>query len=234
MQNIGGTIARKLSTAGHDVRVANSSGTEGARKCGNGDALRTQKRGRKRRLCPVILRAATQLFAHRGFEQTTLDQIAKAAGVTKATLYIYFDGKSALIDVVLEQWLCEMSVVRPRCRDLPLRQQLVDVGHQLRELAANPAVVSLTKRLSEVEQRLSPQQMGTWRTRYAEFETHLAGILERHCSCERPSQAAHQFLLLATGDLDAPTPSSHASVGQVEGAVELLLRAYPERPIQGG
>ncbi|QUP54608.1 3-hydroxyisobutyrate dehydrogenase [Ralstonia syzygii] len=29
--NIGGALARKLSAAGHDVRVANSSGTEGAR-----------------------------------------------------------------------------------------------------------------------------------------------------------------------------------------------------------
>lgn len=30
--NIGGTIARKLSAAGHDVRVANSSGAEGVRQ----------------------------------------------------------------------------------------------------------------------------------------------------------------------------------------------------------
>ncbi|MGA3772352.1 NAD(P)-binding domain-containing protein [Ralstonia nicotianae] len=29
--NIGGALARKLSAAGHDVRVANSSGTKGAR-----------------------------------------------------------------------------------------------------------------------------------------------------------------------------------------------------------
>ncbi|WP_205960607.1 NAD(P)-binding domain-containing protein [Ramlibacter rhizophilus] len=29
--NIGGTLARKLSAAGHDVRVANSKGPEGVR-----------------------------------------------------------------------------------------------------------------------------------------------------------------------------------------------------------
>jgi 8-hydroxy-5-deazaflavin:NADPH oxidoreductase len=33
--NIGGTLARKLSAAGHDVRVANSRGLEGVRAFAN-------------------------------------------------------------------------------------------------------------------------------------------------------------------------------------------------------
>ncbi len=33
--NIGGTLARRLSAAGHDVRVANSRGTEGVRALAN-------------------------------------------------------------------------------------------------------------------------------------------------------------------------------------------------------
>ena len=34
--NIGGTLARKLSAAGHDVRVANSRGLEGVRAFADG------------------------------------------------------------------------------------------------------------------------------------------------------------------------------------------------------
>lgn len=191
------------------------------------------RRGRKRKLHPLIVRTAAQLFSDGGFEQTTVNQIAAAAGVTKTTLYIYFDGKAALIDLVLEQWLQELSAIRPRCQALPLRDQLVDVGHQLQELAASAAFVSLTRWLYEIEERLSPQQVITWRTRYEAFENYIAAMLERHCSCENPNRAALQFLRLAIGDLSLSTTLAHSNAaGQVEDAVDLLLRAYPERPIR--
>jgi AcrR family transcriptional regulator len=178
------------------------------------------------------MRAAMDLFARWGFEQPTMDQVAKTAGIRKATLYIYFDGKSALIDAVVAQWLREMPC-RPTVRSLPLRQQLIDIGFQLQTLAAHPATVALTKWIGEVELRLNPQQLSAWRGRYMEFKSHLAELLRLHCHCENRSVAANQFLLLALGDLTFGfSPLGNVEMETIESAVELILRAYPQRADQ--
>jgi AcrR family transcriptional regulator len=166
------------------------------------------------------------LFARYGFEQPTLDEVAKAAGVRKATLYTYFDSKSALIDAAVDQWLRELPTFCPTDGTLPLRQQLISIGLQLQKLTAHPVTVSLTKRLAE--KRLSLGQMAAWRSRYDDFEGSVAGLLECHCDCERPMQVAQLFLLLAVGDLGPECATLHiVDPLRIESVVELILRAYP-------
>jgi AcrR family transcriptional regulator len=48
-----------------------------------------------------ILEAALAVFAEKGFAAARLDQVAKAAGVSKGTLYLYFDSKEALFEAVV-------------------------------------------------------------------------------------------------------------------------------------
>jgi AcrR family transcriptional regulator len=43
--------------------------------------------------CGEILEAARKVFAKRGFNQTTVDGIASAAGIAKGTIYLYFHSK---------------------------------------------------------------------------------------------------------------------------------------------
>ena len=43
-----------------------------------------------------IISAATSLFGEQGFARTRLEDVAKRAGVSKGTLYLYFDSKEAL------------------------------------------------------------------------------------------------------------------------------------------
>lgn len=160
------------------------------------------------------------LFAQRGFEQPTMDEVAEAAGVRKATLYSYFDGRSELIEAVIDMWLYELPVLRSIDGALPLRQQLIDVGRQLQDLAAHPAAASLIL----AGQRLSAEQLAAWRRRYEEFERFLAGLLERHCRCEQPRQVAQLFQLLVVGDLRPESAALHiAEQPRVERAVDLLL-----------
>jgi AcrR family transcriptional regulator len=45
---------------------------------------------------PLMLRAAGEAFATRGFHGSSMDQIARAAGVTKPMLYRYFGSKEDL------------------------------------------------------------------------------------------------------------------------------------------
>src|SRR5260370_7750478 len=50
-----------------------------------------------------ILTAALELFVERGFTATKLADVARRAGVTKGTVYLYFDGKEALLKAIVRQ-----------------------------------------------------------------------------------------------------------------------------------
>jgi AcrR family transcriptional regulator len=47
-----------------------------------------------------ILQAAEKLFLEKGIENTTVDNIAKAADYSKATLYVYFQNKEEIISSI--------------------------------------------------------------------------------------------------------------------------------------
>lgn len=49
-----------------------------------------------------LIDAALDLFVEKGFAATRLDDVAARAGVSKGTLYLYFDSKAALLKAVVE------------------------------------------------------------------------------------------------------------------------------------
>lgn len=52
-----------------------------------------------------LMDAAARLIGQRGFRETTIDDIAKAAGASRATLYSYFPSKDAIVrEIVVEVW----------------------------------------------------------------------------------------------------------------------------------
>jgi AcrR family transcriptional regulator len=64
----------------------------------------------------ALTAAAKRLFAERGFEQTTVRDIARAAAVTERTFYRYFDGKEGLIGDEYLTWIDRLHdaiVARP-------------------------------------------------------------------------------------------------------------------------
>lgn len=52
-----------------------------------------------------ILEAAAQLFAHYGFDKTTVSEIAREAGVSKGAIYLHFDSKEMLLEALLQREL---------------------------------------------------------------------------------------------------------------------------------
>lgn len=52
-----------------------------------------------------ILAAALEVFVTRGYAAARLDEVARRAGVTKGTIYLYFPGKEALFKAVVRQSL---------------------------------------------------------------------------------------------------------------------------------
>ncbi len=75
------------------------------------NASDTPRRGRRRdvSLQDRVLAAAAEIFLDRGFGLATMDEVAKAAGASKKTLYQHFANKDeAFIAVVA--WLCDVTV----------------------------------------------------------------------------------------------------------------------------
>jgi len=63
----------------------------------------TRWRRRKDARPAEILEAALAVFAERGFAATRMDDIARRAGVTKGTIYLYFESKEAVFRSLVEE-----------------------------------------------------------------------------------------------------------------------------------
>ena len=50
-----------------------------------------------------IIEAATVVFAKKGFDGATMEDIADEIGINKATIYLYFNSKDALIRAIAEE-----------------------------------------------------------------------------------------------------------------------------------
>src|SRR3981081_2768870 len=58
----------------------------------------------------AIMEAATDLFAARGYGAVSMDAIARAADVSKATLYAHFESKDALFATIVKA-ACEENIM---------------------------------------------------------------------------------------------------------------------------
>ena len=62
-----------------------------------------RNRRRKEARPQELTAAALALFVEKGFTATRLDEVAARAGVSKGTLYLYFDSKEALFKAVIQE-----------------------------------------------------------------------------------------------------------------------------------
>ena len=63
----------------------------------------------------AIWDAATELFAVKGFEETTVDDIAEAAGVSRRSFFRYFASKSDLMAHGMVSYGAELTVAIDQC-----------------------------------------------------------------------------------------------------------------------
>jgi len=62
-----------------------------------------QNEGIREQTKQAIKMAALELFAHNGFHNTKVGQIAKEAGISKGLMYNYFESKEALLKDIVEE-----------------------------------------------------------------------------------------------------------------------------------
>jgi len=79
----------------------NSGGTTQAKRPAS------QGAGSERR--EYLVKLAAELFARKGFQATTVRQIAQEAGILSGSLYHHFDSKEAIVDEVLSTFLDDVT-----------------------------------------------------------------------------------------------------------------------------
>ena len=67
------------------------------------EAVAHSRQRRKQARPAELMAAALELFVEKGFVGTRLDDVAAHAGVSKGTLYLYFDSKEALFKAVIQE-----------------------------------------------------------------------------------------------------------------------------------
>jgi AcrR family transcriptional regulator len=65
------------------------------------------RRRRKEARPAELLEAALTLFVEKGFAATRSEEVARAAGVSKGTLYLYFPSKEELLKAVIQHFLAD-------------------------------------------------------------------------------------------------------------------------------
>ncbi|UOB13196.1 TetR family transcriptional regulator [Streptomyces sp. HP-A2021] len=136
---------------------------------------------KKRRTRDALLRAALELFATRGYEETTVDDIAAAVDVSQRTFFRYFAGKEETAFYVPR--LAETQVVEAvRARppgEAPLealRRAVLESWDRINETIEEIVPVELHMRVYRVIES-TPALLAAHLRRAAEVEEELARII---------------------------------------------------------
>ena len=190
-----------------------------------------------------VLEAAHELFMAKGYEAASMDAVAKAAGVSKATVYAHFKSKNelfaAIVTRICGQLTREIKAVIEA--GLPLRQSLLGIGARFLEVLADPKRVRMFRMvMGEVDQF---PELGRvfFRSGPMVMQESLASYLEQAAAAGElaipdAGLAARQFLSLVKADLHLRClfeiglviPTSERD-RQVTAAVDLFLKAYDAR-----
>ncbi|MDB5405730.1 MAG: putative transcriptional regulator, TetR family [Rhodospirillales bacterium] len=112
------------------------------------DTQATRWRRRKDARTPEIIEAALECFGERGFAACRLDDIARRAGVTKGTIYLYFPNKEELFKAVISRSLVPRIVAGEQvvaASDLPAPVQLERLLLTLAEIIPSSTVGAIPK-----------------------------------------------------------------------------------------
>ena len=201
------------------------------------DATPNREDSAKRR---QILDGARRVFLSTGFDGASMNEVARAAGVSKGTLYVYFASKEELFAALLRDEKREQA--EQLCRfddDGPdVRATLDAFGARFLDLLLRPdslahlrTVMAVAPKFPEIGRAYHEAGPETGRRR-------LAAYLDRQVEAGRLAvpdtlAAAGQFFDLCKAGLFlkvllcvGPRPTDAEIETQVRGAVGLFLKAY--------
>jgi len=95
-----------------------------------------------------VLDAALELFTEKGFAATRVDDIAQKAGISKGTIYLYFESKEALMEGLIERALSPIALKAIEVIDtvgVDPRVVFKMIGKLITERLSDPKVFAVPK-----------------------------------------------------------------------------------------
>ncbi len=200
--------------------------------------------GRRARKRATIVQAATRLFLEGGFEATSMDALAAAAGVSKRTLYAHFPAKERLFEAIVTE-LCEEILEplrRPETAGRPPRATLLELGRTFLGVMLSPAGLDLYRTVLAEAKRFPQLGALFYRCGHQAAAARLAAYLRDQQAQGRlrpldPAAAAEAFLTLAAGfayERALLCPGTQIAPAEVERwltqAVDLFLDGLAQPP----
>ena len=150
-----------------------------------------QKEQRRRE----IVAAAAQLFEQQGFDQVSLNAIAREAGLAKSNVYRYFGGREEIfLALMAEDYAEYVDALRAGLATLAGSDDISAVGAVIASAAAaRPRLCALTAVLSSViEQNISEESFVQFKVHVLEVADRIAELLQAALP-SLPPQASHEF-----------------------------------------
>ena len=186
-----------------------------------------------------ILDGARKVFMDLGFDGASMGEIARAAGVSKGTLYVYFADKNRLFEAIVEEEVLDQQKVAfnfdPE-RDVAIT--LREFGQAYIELLCRPrggsavrTVMAIAERMPEVGRRFYDNVIAHTIARLAVYLD--VRVTAGELKIEDSMLAASQFMMTCQASLflpfvfqAAPAPSAERTAQVVKSATQMFLAAY--------
>lgn len=191
-----------------------------------------------------ILAGARAVFLAKGFDGASMDAIAKTAGVSKGTLYVYFQDKEALFEALIldSLWSLPEHLTAFEEDGKDLGSRLTAIGRSYASKLVNPKHVSLVRMVIGAVEKFPAFGRLLFRAGPAAGLARMTDVMRREMDVGRlrpadPEVAAMHFMDLCGSGLlrrmmfAVETDTSPARLEQIiADAVDVFLRAYgPER-----
>jgi AcrR family transcriptional regulator len=192
-----------------------------------------------------ILDGARKVFMDLGFDGASMNEIARAAGVSKGTLYVYFADKNRLFEAIVQQEaLTHGQVVFNFDPARDVETTLREFGKAYIELVCRPGGGSAIRTVMAIAERMPDVGRRYYENVLEKTINRLADYLQAHVrpndlAIENCRLAASQFHQMCQASLflpwvfqAAPAPSPERIAEVVESATRMFMAAYRAKPVK--
>ena len=190
-----------------------------------------------------ILDGARKVFMDLGFDGASMGEIARSAGVSKGTLYVYFADKNRLFEAIVEEeTLAQGRLAFNFDPDRDVITTLMDFGQAYIQMLCRPGGGSATRTVMAIAERMPEVGRRFYNNGVAHTIGRLAAYLEVRArsgdlEIEDCHLAAAQFMQMCQASLfmpfifqAAPAPSAKRIAEVVESATRMFLAGYQAGP----